>query len=233
MKLSKITFTGIDDYTEMKRVESLSKEYPYAEFGLLVSKDWLENGTRFPDPEIIWDLAKMWSNHPVPLSCHLCGSLAKEAAYGDFSNIFSLVPAELFRIFSRFQLNVSPIGIFDVLHRMSRKDFEVIAQMPSAEICRRFLKGGSPAGMSYLLDASGGRGIDSPLSILDAPHIHIGYAGGIGPDNVEKKLCTLLSHPSDGTFWLDMESRVRTDDKFDLDKVEEVLRICDKLIKNQ
>ena len=98
MKLSKITFTGIDDYTEMKRVESLSKEYPYAEFGLLVSKDWLENGTRFPDPEIIWDLAKMWSNHPVPLSCHLCGSLAKEAAYGDFSNVFSLVPAELFRI---------------------------------------------------------------------------------------------------------------------------------------
>lgn len=233
MKLKYITFTGIDDYTEVSRLGSLTAKYPYAEFGLLVSKDWMENGYRFPDPEIIWDLANLWSNHSVSLSCHLCGSLAKEAAQGDFSNVFSLVPSELFGIFTRFQLNVSPIGIFDVLHRMPKKEFEVIVQMPSPEVCHKFLKGGSPTGMSYLLDGSGGRGIDTPVRILEVPEeIHIGYAGGIGSDNVEYKLRSLLSHPSNNVFWIDMESRVRTEDnKFDLDEVEKVLEISDKVLK--
>ena len=35
-----------------------------------------------------------------------------------------------------------------------------------------------------------------------------------------------------GEFWIDMESGVRTDDWFDLDKVRRVLAICNEVIRD-
>ena len=232
MKLTKVTFTGIDSWTDLQRLASISKQYPYAEFAMLMSKDWAENGPRFPDPDIVWNLAKLWSCQTIPLSCHLCGSLAIEAAKGDYSFIEELVPSELFKIFSRVQYNLDSKPLFDVLHRISKTGKEVIVQMRTASLCKQFLEGGSPDGMSYLIDYSGGRGLDTPVEVVSVPGIHIGYAGGIGPDNVEDKLRTLLAYPSDGEFWIDMETRVRTDERFDLDKVENVLETCDRILKN-
>ena len=108
---------------------------------------------------------------------------------------------------------------------------EVIIQMHTPELCKQFLAGQHPRFTSYLLDASCGAGIDTPIEIVTSPGIHIGYAGGIGPDNVEGKLRTLLEHPTEDKFWIDMETRVRTDEWFDLDKVEQVLNICDHILK--
>ena len=122
--------------------------------------------------------------------------------------------------------------MFDVLHRMPKTNKEVIVQMRTASLCKQFLEEGSPEGMSYLIDFSGGRGLDTPVEVVNVPGVHIGYAGGIGPGNVGQKLRSLLVYPSDGEFWIDMETRVRTDEKFDLDKVEGVLKICDHIIKN-
>ena len=232
MKLTRVTFTGIDKWTDLQRLSSLSQKYPYAEFGLLVSKDWKENGPRFPDPAIIWEIAKCWSHQPIPLSCHLCGQLAMQAAHGDFSFVESLTAKELFSIFERIQLNVKADDLLDVLRRLPDTGKEIIVKMKSTAICEKFLQGGSPKGMSYLLDASGGRGIGTTIEILNAPGIHVGYAGGIGPENIEEKLRFLLDYPTDDEFWIDMETRVRSEDKFDLDKVEQVLIVCDSLIKN-
>ena len=236
MKLTRVTFTGIDEWTDLQRLSSLSQKYPYAEFGLLVSKDWKENGPRFPNPDILWNLANIWSFHPFHLSCHLCGEVAMDAARGDWSyDTFAeaMKSPELITIFERVQLNIPSKSLFDCLHRFQKGRFEVIVQMQSASLCMQFLEDGCPDGMSYLLDASGGRGIDTPIEILSVPGVHIGYAGGIGPDNVEEKFRYLLDCSYDNEFWIDMETRVRTGEKFDLDKVEEVLRICDAVIKEK
>ncbi len=83
-------------------------------------------------------------------------------------------------------------------------------------------------GYSMLLDASGGRGIDTPIEILKT-NVKVGYAGGINPDNVADKLEYLFENIP-GDFWIDMESGVRTDDWFDLDKVIKVLEICQPII---
>lgn len=113
---------------------------------------------------------------------------------------------------------------------------ETIIQMHTPELCELFLHGQTPRFTSYLLDASGGAGIDTPIQVVTYPGVHIGYAGGIGPDNVEAKLRTLLEYDSQERFWIDMETHVRTitDDGewLDLDKVEEVLKICDHILKN-
>ena len=50
--------------------------------------------------------------------------------------------------------------------------------------------------------------------------VRMGYAGGIGPDNVVDVLRDI--GPVRPT-WIDMESGVRTGDKFDLAKVRRVL----------
>lgn len=234
MKLTRVTFTGIDEWTDLQRLSRLSQQYPYAEFGLLVSKNWTHNGPRFPNPAIIWKLANLWGQQPLSLACHLCGDLAIDAAHGDWSyDTFAEAMNEpgLIIIFERVQLNIDSKPFFDELHRFQKGRFEIIVQMQNDTLCRQFIEGGSPEGMSYLIDSSGGRGIDTPIEVVDAPDIHIGYAGGIGPENVEEKLRYLLQYPSEGKFWIDMESRVRTADRFDLDKVEEVLRICDTVIK--
>ena len=85
--------------------------------------------------------------------------------------------------------------------------------------------------ITALLDASGGEGINTPLEPLNLPH-KIGYAGGFNADNVADKLTFLLTSERVGDFWIDMESGVRTDDWFDLNKVVKVLEICDDVIKS-
>ena len=84
--------------------------------------------------------------------------------------------------------------------------------------------------ITTLLDASGGRGVDTGIEVLKLPH-KIGYAGGITPENVEEKLTFLMESDDVDSFWIDMETGVRTDDWFDLDKVENVLKTCTEVIE--
>ncbi|MBQ8202441.1 MAG: hypothetical protein IJZ74_11815 [Clostridia bacterium] len=65
-------------------------------------------------------------------------------------------------------------------------------------------------------DASGGRGIVNTEWMTPKTEF-FGYAGGIGPDNVVETVKAIQSVcPSD--FWIDMESSIRTNDKFDVEK---------------
>ena len=77
--------------------------------------------------------------------------------------------------------------------------------------------------IEYLFDESGGRGKrgdwPDPWPVL--PGMRCGYAGGLGPDNVDEALEFVERHP-DARIWLDMESGVRTNDWMDLEKVEAV-----------
>ena len=69
MKLTKVTFTGVDERTDLKRLARLQRAFPFAEFGFLISKDWRQNGNRFPNPNIMWNLANQWSQQPFPFPC--------------------------------------------------------------------------------------------------------------------------------------------------------------------
>ena len=228
MILTKVTFTGIDERTDMRRVKELQRRYPFAEFGILLSYDWKENGRRFPDPEILSRLDKTG----LSLSAHFCGQAATDIVIGKRFMVRELCRPYL-RLFRRCQLNLRANGLFSNLRKLPPIPYinEVIVQMHTPELCEQFLTGERPRHLAFLLDASGGAGIDTPIRILTSPGAHIGYAGGIGPDNVEGKLRTLLEYDSKEKFWIDMETRVRTEEWLDLDKVEQVLVICERLLK--
>ena len=66
------------------------------------------------------------------------------------------------------------------------------------------------------------------------PILH-GYAGGLGPDNIESELQRIAAAAGDAPFWIDMETRVRSDndEQFDLNKVRRCLEITAPLVSTE
>ena len=225
-KLKQVTFTGVDKWTNLEELKRVQEEYPIIEFGILLSKNWANNGPRYMNPA---DLGK-FKDQGLTLSGHLCGSIAREAVRDNWESVIELCQGN-FDIFQRCQLNI--VGAENLPRRLELYNIpknlkEVIIQQHSSEECDFFLSGLGNSRTTVLLDGSGGRGINTGNSYLDLP-IKVGYAGGIGPDNIVDKIKFLEENENVGpSFWIDMESSVRTDEKFDLNKIRTVMwRICD------
>lgn len=235
MKLKHITFTGIDARTDLQELQDIQRQYPLAEFGVLTSYHWYENGNRYLNPQFLPNLYGRGLN----LALHLCGTAAHDAMVGLWNRIQRHTVEYLYMsLFQRVQLNVANRS--DNPDRLASMPPNccadvIIQQRPGdAALFERSLWVGrvNPRlrTVSMLIDGSGGLGIDTPISIYQSAE-KIGYAGGISTDNVADKLTYLFENVRDGEFWIDMESGVRTDDWFDLDKVRRVLETCQPIIK--
>lgn len=230
MRLQHITFTGVDGKTDLGRLWEIQQEYPIAEFGVLVAKNWRDNGNRYFNPSYLDSL-----DRGLNLSAHLCGSIARAAVRGDWQPFRDWARAFPF-LFNRCQINIakSTENPESFVWNDAFYFNEIILQQNSVKDCQLFLSSINDRHQKHitaLMDASGGEGINTPLEPLNLPH-KIGYAGGFNADNVADKLTFLLTSEQVGDFWIDMESGVRTDDWFDLDKVVKVLEICDGVIKS-
>ena len=108
--LNRVTFTGVDDKTNIDDLVYLTEKYPFVEFGILVSKNNSNNGTvnRYPNLTIL----KRLKNKGLNLSCHICGSIARQIVQkNDWSELEKLLGKDI-EVFNRFQLNVSNIHKF-------------------------------------------------------------------------------------------------------------------------
>ena len=215
--------------------------YPFVEWGILLSE--AKSGTgRYPSREWIKALlqAKREATHQVRLSAHLCGRLARTFADGnwDFKEMVGDMDA-----FDRIQLNIGPgleKGDFDrartplataqpiLAARMARQvyDPEIIIQTQGGE-GRRLAKNLAALGVSAscLFDKSGGHG---DLAIIwpianDSRVNRSGYAGGLTPDNLAEQI-PLIRISACGAAWIDAETGLRTDDRFDMRKAWAFLR---------
>lgn len=222
--LDLVTITGADDNVDPKDLVALSVEYPFVEWGLLASAK--RAGTaRYPSIEWLARLrAACDSSGVLPyLSLHLCGADARRALTGDM--FVEHLPE---RGFHRVQVNAyeapSSPTFLDLVR--SNPNLEFIFQARSQEQLRlAFDEATRLSNANVLYDPSGGRGIDvgTDLPEVIPQGLLVGVAGGINPENVG------LVHERAvraGYSWIDMESGVRTDDKFDLAKVRSVLETC-------
>ena len=226
MSLKHITFTGIDAKTDIQALKEIQRKFPIVEFGVLTSYHWYENGNRYLDPQIINRLR----GNGLNLALHICGSAAHNAAEGYWNMVNHLVLSNL-GLCKRVQLNVA--NRMDNPFRLAstpNTHTEVIIQQKGIHNIEMF-EHSMWMNVSVLLDASGGRGIDTPIEILNGDY-KVGYAGGLNPDNVGEKLSYLMENVN-GDFWIDMESGVRTNDYFDLGKAVKVLEICESIIKKE
>lgn len=194
-----ITFTGIDDRTDLTRADKLAGRYDI-EWGVLFSAN--NRDARFPCQQAVDEIQDIFG----PKSAHLCGKLSRDVQSGEFSGIW-FDKAK----FWRMQINGGKVhvGNFDALRQWA--NVKIITQTRGDSF--------SACDSHELFDRSGGNG-EMPQSIpRTCEHKMVGFAGGMGPDTVMDYINMI---EGDGRFWIDMEGRVRTNGWLDLDKVEAV-----------
>lgn len=233
MKILNVTMTGADDSVTPADLFKISKTYPFVEWGILVSRN-SQGKNRFPSLEWMDKLAKEnMALERINLSCHLCGAYVKEFLMGSDRFVKEIGP--LWAHFKRVQINTHGVahqfdkkGLIEILNKYHDKEF--IFQYDNVNTKLLAPAGESKAHIATLFDLSHGTGV-SPLKWpTPIQGVKCGYAGGLSPENVAAQLTNINYANRSGVndIWIDMETHVRSDNdlRFDLDKVEQVLKTC-------
>ena len=212
------TLTGVDEHTPIRKIARLQRQYPFVEFGVLVSPKHAGTG-RYPSFQWIDTLLSDGAISRRQMALHVCGEAVERLLSGESDDMDRLT-----RLTRRVQLNFrySP-ALRDRLVKLihDRPGATFITQYNEAN---RDVWSDCPAiNHQILFDASGGRRV-LPAT-WPAPHLIAasGYAGGLGPENIATQLPLIHDAAAGRAYWIDMESGLRTDDRFDLDKAERVL----------
>ncbi len=236
MKLKYVALTGADDKTNPEELGDLSAKYPFVEWAILFSQS-KAGVPRYPDYGWVLHLAECQKRKPMNLSAHLCGKWVDDVTKGAISFLDDPI---LDAAFGRIQLNMtngrlekmlydntslsaSSCPRQDVIFGSNYKDL-IFDDYDRSDLMNNFMF----YEISPLFDSSGGRGIEAKVWPKPLNGVLCGYAGGLGPDNVEEQLEKLEAVVGDATIWIDMETKLRTDEEFDLKKCEQVLQIAGK-----
>ena len=242
MPLERVTLTGVDE--SLNRPEyllPLSERFPFVEWGVLFSSRKL-SASRYPQRTWRRELVKLThaDGRPLRLALHLCGTVVSELLQGRLA--MSLDECQGFQ---RVQLNFAG----DTTPFVDHEEFSRAAfQLSFAGLRQLIFQLDGKAGPRHLdaylkrrknavplFDLSHGRGAlperwSKPLYMQDETrHCPHGYAGGLGPDVLERELPKILAAAGENCpqIWIDMETHVRTGRRFDLEKAWRVLEICE------
>lgn len=234
MKIKYVTLTGADNRTDISEMKRISEDFEYVEWAILFSQSKVGT-SRYPTYEWIDKLANYLSSN-FRLSAHLCGIWAKDACKGNLSFLYDEDIADMF---SRIQINLSVDDL--------RKSLQSENNFFDCALDRPTILGGSykkancemPIDLFTLnnvyplFDCSGGRGIlpdEWPKIPLNEQNKNMfcGYAGGLGPDNLKEELSKIESVVGDAEIWIDMETKLRDNEVFDLNKCIKVLEIAER-----
>jgi phosphoribosylanthranilate isomerase len=227
MKLTKVTITGADDSTSVESLISLSTDFPFVEWGILVSKKQ-EGSYRFPSRAWIDEYSAAAEKHRFNTSMHVCGRWVRDMFVGilDWDELPScLNVCQRVQINTHAEPHLATPGFLDRLEAQREKQF--IFQIDGINEIYMYAAVAGGFNVAGLFDKSGGAGI-LPDSWPQPPYngivIPYGYAGGLGPENVGEQV-RLIEEAAPMDYWIDMERRVRTpdDSELDLKAVETVL----------
>jgi phosphoribosylanthranilate isomerase len=228
MHIKYCSITGADDAVDPQNLVDLSKEFPFAEWAILLLP--ARAGTpRFPTLAWIKKFSGLAGN--LNTAMHLCDAALLGFINGD-AGIFAAMAG-----FKRIQLNLKfgeVEGKYDPDELVKRvrdnPQWQFIVQYGKEK------KGLLPLfrgiqNHAVLFDESAGRGISPDSWDAPLPGHFCGYAGGLRPDNVVANLETIAKVAPNYETWIDMETGVRTDDKFDLAKVRKVLELSKPYVR--
>jgi hypothetical protein len=203
-----ITFTGIDHDDLLPGMLILSARYPI-EWGVLF--DTAQEGQAlFPSAPV----RRALQSAPLRLSAHICGDAARSIVEGGD-------PQLDLAGYARVQINHARAGSSD-------SEIDHSARFGARHGVRAALQcqGDYPSDLrvDWLYDVSFGTGVRPTVwPAVPAGLPFCGYSGGLGPDTVLDTL-RQLSIAAGAAYWIDMESGVRTDNRFDLAKCAAVCR---------
>jgi hypothetical protein len=236
MKLSRVTITGADDSVEPPDLISLSKDFPFVEWAILFSPK-KAGVPRYPSAGWRDALTAACEDTPVHLAAHVCGDWARQFLVG-VNNLPDLSTFQ--RVQINFRASETPCDVAAFSHALrGLAGKQVIFQLDVEgrnEVFEKMarLDYGSVVEFALLFDGSGGTGVlpaqwRAPSYYrMDGSLRDHGYAGGLGPYNLAVELPRIAAAVGEAHVWIDMESRVRTDDDrvFDLERVRQVLELA-------
>ena len=204
-----VTFTGVDRADLLPGMQVLSMRFPI-EWGVLIDPD-REDRPLYPGR----GARQLIQSSTLRLSAHICGHAASSIAQGHD-------PQLNLEGFSRVQINHSRNGSDEVAIQNScafgiRRNIRVALQC----------QGAFPMDdrIDWLYDVSfGGGKMPAAWPAVVSAHPLCGYSGGLGPTNVAD-LMTKFPVANGTPFWFDMESGVRTEGHFDLEKCAAVCEL--------
>ena len=230
MNIRVVTVTGADDSIRPEELVPIAKEFPFVEFGILLSKK-KQGSKRFPSRNWREELYILWRSEKLALSGHLCGEWVRNLCLGvpSFFEEFGYTS----KMFKRFQLNfhaedhpVDEKKLSDLI-RQYLYDKPIIFQMDGVNE-KIFWSLDARWGIVALplFDQSVGTGL-LPEKWPKQPYQYCGYAGGLSPDNLQQEL-ERISKVAPGTIWIDTETLIRSEDDelFDLEKVRRFLEVA-------
>lgn len=229
MKIKTVTITGADNNTSIDEMLLISKEFPFVEWGILFSPK--KTRERYPDLKWIAKLVTKSFKENIQLSAHLCGDHTRQMLVG-YDTI--QLGKHIFEPFNRFQLNFNSMNsevdqgrFFSLLNRLNL-NFILQYNYSNVAICSEAMKSKN---ISFLYDSSGGRGTEPAQYMKPIKNHFTGYAGGLSPDNLEDELKKIDDVAGDSEIWIDTESRVRTNEILDMNKVRKFLQIAEKWVE--
>ncbi len=243
-KLDKVTITGADDSVKPEELVKLSQEFPFVEWGILLSEKQ-EGSKRFPSRNWKHALADLVDDHglnePVQLSGHLCGKWCRALAVGNIT--FPDMP--ILSYMKRLQLNFhAETLIVDTAPFMRTLKYisndckrEIVFQIDGVNDRQYHVAKSYGIPAVGLFDQSHGAGALPSLTGWPAPidDRMPGYSGGLGPDNLAEQIQLIRAAAGEREIWIDMETKVRSDfdRQFDLGKVRQVLEIAKPWVEGE
>lgn len=238
MKITKVTVTGADDSVSPRSLVEIAEEFPFVEFGILLSKNQL-GCTRFPSSAWLQELQTVCNSLPkfgLNLSGHICGRWVREILLGRWplDELTELLGPDFYdHLFSRWQLNTH--GVSHEWRPEFIASLEMVRGWPGTVIFQHdernneVLKAAIESGaenISTLFDLSHGAGELPKFWPGLLPGISCGYAGGLSPENVHHQCTKIQLSVGDASIWIDAETHLRTETGqfFDLHKVRDFLR---------
>ena len=223
--LELLTFTGVDTKTSFKCLQEIVDEFPKVEFGILVGSDTGGFNQIFPPLEVVDKFKTLEGNTAL----HLCGIYSR-SVIGSSKKLPEI--KELCNGFNRIQINLH--GDWENPEYLEVGE-NAVTQFADGIDCDSIIlqhrSGWNSVPIQhdkveYLFDVSEGQGKES-FDLWQEPleNVRVGYAGGIGPHNIERAMSWVSKYP-DARMWMDMEGNVRTNGWFDLDKVHEVTKVA-------
>jgi len=248
--LRALGFCGADDSVPPRVLGLYSQAYPFVEFGVLFRPD-KEGEPRYATMKWVEELSKVAakSNGKMKLAAHLCGARVNEVLEGNDSFLIQISNWG----FKRVQINATAVNGVDTSKLgesvvsflsavNSHPELEFIIQkneetkplwegILNSDSVEARKNGFLPKNVSMLVDESKGTGVLAASWPSPPAEYEIGYAGGIGPKNIEKVLQDVMLAGDGRSIWIDMESSLRSSrnglDIFDMDKCFHVIEaVC-------
>lgn len=229
--LSLVSFVGVDEKTDFAELERISNAYAglgFVEWSVLFSDSKsIGNYARYPSYKFCKEfLEKSASTNYVHSSLHLCGSVIERYLEKEKDVM------ELCQKAQRIQLNLN-IKDYPDHQKLTERLWSVLKQYGHSIILQQnktkakfmevFLKE-NIFPISILHDGSGGFGREITEVVMPDETYFTGYAGGIKPENAAKIVSLIeSSNTNNKRYYIDMESGVRIDNVFSLEKCQQVI----------